>query len=172
MAKICIARRRLENSALQGLSDAEIRARDNLTFDQMDEMNLPPTDEAGPDQREAPQGQAGQDTISIALSEQREKALEGLLSHPELKEATGQTYWVDVKKKDANLIFNFYPMKSRIRMISAKEISDILGVSTSKVYQLVKTGQLKSYKVGRAIRVNFEHMLDYLSGAEATLRGL
>jgi len=122
MTKISTARRRLENSALQELTGAEIRARDKLPYDEMEVPGALRKDVGGDEAT-----QAGEDSLSIALSEKREKAVEELLGHPGWRQASPQTYRVDVKKKDANLVFNFYPLKSRMRMLSARETSEIIG---------------------------------------------
>ncbi|ADD67064.1 DNA binding domain protein, excisionase family [Denitrovibrio acetiphilus DSM 12809] len=54
-------------------------------------------------------------------------------------------------------------MKSRDEL-SVEDISEILKISKSKVYSLIKSGELPSYKVGRKIRFSEDDIKSYIKG--------
>ncbi|MDO4556859.1 MAG: helix-turn-helix domain-containing protein, partial [Lachnospiraceae bacterium] len=49
------------------------------------------------------------------------------------------------------------------RSLSAIDVAAILHISKNTVYELIKRGELKSYKVGRKIRFTQEDIDDYIS---------
>lgn len=54
------------------------------------------------------------------------------------------------------------------RLLSVGEVAESLGVSTAKVYQLIRKGELEAVNLGRLYRVTpsaIERMLDRLSGS-------
>lgn len=54
------------------------------------------------------------------------------------------------------------------RLLSVGEVAESLGVSTAKVYQLIRKGELEVVNLGRLYRVTpsaIEQMLDRLSGS-------
>lgn len=55
------------------------------------------------------------------------------------------------------------------RLLSVGEVAESLGVSTAKVYQLIRDGELEAVNLGRLYRVTpsaIERMLDRLSGSD------
>ncbi len=47
-------------------------------------------------------------------------------------------------------------------MLDVKEVAKQLHVSVSMVYGLIQRGELKSYRIGRCVRVTVEHVNEYL----------
>ena len=168
MAKISLVRRRLEHPGSHPMTSAEMRAQQELSYGQMVEANTPGADFAESTDTEKGQDTSSGNSLRVGISHVDESALEGVLGVSSLKEGSKLEYGVTVLKRRADLIFNFWPPESPIKMLSAKETSAILDVSLGKIYHLIKAGILKAYKVGRSIRVNFEDILDYLAKAEIT----
>ncbi len=51
-------------------------------------------------------------------------------------------------------------------MMKVPELQSWLGVGSWKAYQLVRTGEIKSYRVGRLLRVRPQDALDWLEANE------
>ena len=48
-------------------------------------------------------------------------------------------------------------------VLTVSEVSKILGVGKNTAYDLIRSGAVKSFRVGRQIRVSKSAFLDYLS---------
>ena len=60
---------------------------------------------------------------------------------------------------------------SSSRLLTVKEVSDRLRLSQAKVYALINSGDLESYRFGRSIRVSDEQVERYLKQSmEVTTR--
>ena len=55
-------------------------------------------------------------------------------------------------------MFEAYP-----DILTAEQLQEILHVGKSTTYRLLRTGEIRSFKVGRQFRVPKEYLLDYLS---------
>lgn len=66
--------------------------------------------------------------------------------------------------EEGKIIFNFHfkPIYT-IEMLSSKQVCEMLQVSRKYIAKLVKTEQLKSYKLGRRRRFTLEDILDYIN---------
>lgn len=51
-------------------------------------------------------------------------------------------------------------------MLRVKEVAERLALSESKIYQLVRSGELPHYKIGGAVRVSEEQLLDFLTASK------
>lgn len=51
-------------------------------------------------------------------------------------------------------------------VLDINELSGILGISTKTAGKLIRTGQLKAMKIGRAYRIPKAYVLDYLKVLE------
>lgn len=78
---------------------------------------------------------------------------------------------LDVKKRqDGQIIFNFQFKKvDTVKMLSAKHVCQMLQISNSLLNRLIKTREIKCYKIGRVRRFLLEDILDYLSRSEEIL---
>lgn len=54
--------------------------------------------------------------------------------------------------------------------LTAQEVADILGVGKNKIYELAKTEQLRSYRIGRKIRFTYRDVQAYINGSKASAR--
>ena len=52
---------------------------------------------------------------------------------------------------------------SRLSLLKAAEVAQILNISRSLVYRLMQTGELPSVRLGRALRVNPSDLEQYLA---------
>lgn len=63
-----------------------------------------------------------------------------------------------LSQKDAyGMIFKEYP-----DIVSAEQISEMLGISDKSVYRLLQSGAIKYLKVGRIYKIPKIYILDYL----------
>lgn len=51
-------------------------------------------------------------------------------------------------------------------MLRVRDIAKRLALSESKVYQLIRTGELPHYKLGGALRVSEDQLMDYLVASQ------
>ena len=51
-------------------------------------------------------------------------------------------------------------------LFSAKQVSQILNISRSQVYVLLKKGELRSLKIGKSRRISRDQLLRFLEAAE------
>lgn len=49
--------------------------------------------------------------------------------------------------------------------LTVAEVGEILRIGRSKIYQLVRCGEIRSIRIGRAIRVPRDAVAEYLRGA-------
>ncbi len=52
-----------------------------------------------------------------------------------------------------------------LRLLRIEEIADRLSVSRSMAWKLIALGQLRSVRIGRAVRVRPQDLEDYVAGA-------
>ena len=57
-------------------------------------------------------------------------------------------------------MFNNYP-----DIMSINDLRSALGIGRTKAYELVKSGEIRSIKVGKAIRIPKISLLDYVKGS-------
>ena len=55
---------------------------------------------------------------------------------------------------------------SRMRGYTVEEIAEILHIGRDKVYVLLRTGQLRSIKIGRSRRITDQHLAEFVSSLE------
>jgi excisionase family DNA binding protein len=59
------------------------------------------------------------------------------------------------------------PAKPRLRLLSVDDIADDLGVSTKTIRRLIDDGELRAYRIGRALRVSEDEVRKYLNRRRA-----
>lgn len=57
-------------------------------------------------------------------------------------------------------MFNNYP-----DIMSINDLRSALGIGRTKAYELVRSGEIRSIKVGKAIRIPKISLLDYVNGS-------
>jgi putative molybdopterin biosynthesis protein len=61
---------------------------------------------------------------------------------------------------------------SKQKALSTQDVADMLEVSKSSIYNLIKNGEIASYKVGRKVRFTEDNVKDYISRSTAKQAGL
>ena len=64
-------------------------------------------------------------------------------------------------------MFSKYP-----DILSVDDLRSALKIGRSKAYQLVSSGEIRSIKVGKAIRIPKKALLDYVMGNDYNKRGV
>ena len=49
-----------------------------------------------------------------------------------------------------------------LKLLNADDIAEILGISRSKVYQLMKSGDLPSVRIGKSVRVRKRDLEEFI----------
>lgn len=58
----------------------------------------------------------------------------------------------------------------RVAAYTAEQVADMLSIGRDKVYYLLRTGQLRSIKIGKLRRITSAHLAEFLASAEDTRR--
>ena len=87
-------------------------------------------------------------------------------------EADGSSVGVE-RSEDGEIVFNFYFKQVYLsKMLTTSDVCGMLQVSRTFLGRLMKTGKLKSYKIGRLRRFALEDILAHLGeSAEAWVKG-
>ena len=65
----------------------------------------------------------------------------------------------------SGLVKGTYIMNTSERiLITAEEAAQLLGLSRSKIYVMVASGELDSRKIGRAVRLRYDAVLAFAAG--------
>ncbi|MEX6493382.1 helix-turn-helix domain-containing protein [Fusobacterium animalis] len=56
-------------------------------------------------------------------------------------------------------MFNMYP-----DVLTVKEVREILRIGMNNIYQMLKSGELKSIKIGRVYKIKKEDVVEYIKG--------
>ncbi|MBB5077773.1 helix-turn-helix domain-containing protein [Nonomuraea endophytica] len=54
-----------------------------------------------------------------------------------------------------------------IQAYTVEQVAEMLSVGRDKVYCLLRTGQLKSIKIGKLRRITDQHLADFVSSLES-----
>ena len=58
------------------------------------------------------------------------------------------------------------PSQSRVQAYTVEEVADLLRVGRDKVYLLLRTGQLRSIKIGKSRRITEAHLAAFVASLE------
>ncbi|MFI9594410.1 helix-turn-helix domain-containing protein [Nonomuraea sp. NPDC052265] len=53
-----------------------------------------------------------------------------------------------------------------LKAYKVEEVAELLGVGRDKIYQLIRTRQLHSIKIGRSRRITDQHLADFITSLE------
>ncbi|MFF4619214.1 helix-turn-helix domain-containing protein [Nonomuraea jabiensis] len=53
-----------------------------------------------------------------------------------------------------------------LKAYKVEEVAELLGVGRDKIYQLLRTRQLHSIKIGRSRRITDQHLADFIASLE------
>lgn len=54
----------------------------------------------------------------------------------------------------------------RMQAYTVEQVAEMLSIGRDKVYFLLRTGQLKSIKIGKLRRITDQHLADFVSSLE------
>jgi excisionase family DNA binding protein len=54
----------------------------------------------------------------------------------------------------------------QVQAYTVEEVADMLHVGRDKVYCLLRTGQLRSIKIGKSRRITSQHLAEFISSLE------
>jgi excisionase family DNA binding protein len=58
------------------------------------------------------------------------------------------------------------PIDERIQVYTVKQVAEILQVGRDKVFMLIRTGRLRSIKIGRLRRITAQQLADFIASVE------
>jgi len=173
MEKISIVRRRLEVAPTQ----AELRARQRLM-----EETCAPVDvsaalavlpEGGdgypPAALPMPSEVVTSEPLSVDLSEE---AKAELWSGGHLDETPeGSRHFIVEAAKDRQndkivLKLEFMRPEYYLRLLTTEEVCEMLHVSKSSLYHYARTGELRTHRMGKALRFRFQDVLDFITACQ------
>ncbi len=164
MEKISIVRRRLEMPPTQ----AELRARQRLsdTMPVGDSALVPTTAAQAAVMRDAA---AQDDAVSVELAQE---ARDELWTGGHIDETSGgkRHFIVEAEKvkEDGRVFLKLQFMKPDyfLRLLTTEEVCEMLHVSLSSLYQYARTGELRTYRIGKGLRFRFQDVLDFLTSTQ------
>lgn len=71
----------------------------------------------------------------------------------------------------STLVMRILAVRPPRSLLTARQVADMLAVSRSSVYRLVKAGQLPAYHVGRALRFDPVEVLQFLASRKLPQQG-
>jgi excisionase family DNA binding protein len=172
MEKVSIVRRRLEVAPTQ----AELRARQRLAErpEAPAEGNtalavLSDPEDSAP--AGAPFGDAAQPLAGLPLTvDLSEDARNELWAGGHIDETqSGSRHFIVEAARDREndkvvLKLEFMRPEYYLRLLSTQEVCEMLHVSKSSLYHYARTGDLRTHRMGRALRFRFQDVLDFITG--------
>ncbi len=52
------------------------------------------------------------------------------------------------------------------RLLSIKEVTEILGISRATIYRMIDAGEIKAYKIGKGVRFKQEEIEEYVDSKQ------
>ncbi|MEJ2082893.1 MAG: helix-turn-helix domain-containing protein [Acidobacteriota bacterium] len=160
MPKISIARRRLEVNNRQELPDLSQRQ-----YERRHSFSLVGRD---PTARSIDQ-QADDRALAFPIPDSDARLIESLAPHiSRLDQPINAT----LHREGAVLVLRIQPPAVAKKLISCEQVSEMLGVSRSSVYRLVRNGKLPTYRIGRALRFDPSDVFAFLTMCLRDQRGI
>lgn len=160
MSKISIARRRLEvNSrhALPRLTQDHFDRRQSLSLVGRD-SKVKPVDREADDR-----------ALAFPIPSSDAQLIESLAPHlSQLDQPINAT----LHREGAVLILRIQPPSTAKKLISCDQVSEMLGMSRSSVYRLVRNGRLPAYRIGRILRFDPADVFAFLTMCLRGPRGM
>ena len=105
------------------------------------------------------------EVVTVELTPDQSEVIQSTNYIKDLLEGIGSGVKLDIDQSEpGKIFFNFYfkPIYT-VKMLTTKNVCELLQVSRSYVTKLIKTEQIKSYRIGRRRRFSLEDMLDYIN---------
>lgn len=48
------------------------------------------------------------------------------------------------------------------RLLKGREVAQVLNISRSQAYKLMQQGEIPTVRIGRSVRVRYEHLLEFV----------
>jgi excisionase family DNA binding protein len=175
MEKICIVRRRIQIPALQD-HQSFCEEKETGKTNELTSLNSLVPDGNGKQHISPFRGAVRDDdnVIRIQLTPDQCKVVQsnGSLNHI-LGRILGDINLDFERYEDGQIVFNLHLKHvQRADMLDSKGVCQMLQISRSFLSKLIKTEQIKSYKMGRLRRFLLEDILDYLSQSEVLQRAI
>ena len=61
-------------------------------------------------------------------------------------------------------------MMVKTQAFTVEQVAEMLNIGRDKVYYLLRTGQLRSIKIGKSRRITDQHIADFVSSLEGDTR--
>jgi excisionase family DNA binding protein len=143
MEKICIARRRMDERHLR--EDGILR-------------------EKSPVVRKT--AESNEEMISVSLTPEQSRIVRSQHKVYHLDQSSRGVI-LDLRKEEGQMIFNFtFKNTDSVKLMKSEQVCQMLQISKSFLIGLVRSGKLKSYKIGRLRRFLFKDVVEYLAGSE------
>jgi excisionase family DNA binding protein len=171
MEKICIVKRRKKDVELvfSGFDNreqpAERRRETDLPAYTVSDVHF----SAAGGGVEAGNDFSGERRFSVELTPAQAASIQSLDFFTYLSGAKRKRAGFDFFEEEKKIVFNFnFTAVPAVTMLSGKDVSRMLSVSRSFIRGLVRSGTMKSYKIGRLRRFLLDDILDYMCRAEGT----
>lgn len=69
-----------------------------------------------------------------------------------------------IRREPSLLILNIQPAEAKQALLPVDKVAEILSLSRSRVYRLVKQHRLPAYRIGRTLRFDPQDVLSFLAG--------
>ena len=158
MNKVSIARRREECSGPQDYTRAEWRAR-------WRQLSLPVGGATAVVEAEAPPAAiytpGGDTALSFELNEKQARVLDYAVDTPRVLDPPLQATF-ERSKRYFTINFHLEAPTTK-RLLTTRQVAEMLVVGRGTVYHLIKRGKLKAYRIGSGYRFEFKDVLEYLA---------
>jgi excisionase family DNA binding protein len=169
MRKISIVRRRLESKLDVALTEAEKRARRRESLSLVENAADVPGSLIQERARSFHPG-----SLVFSLSNQQQNALKK--AYEAIKAQNLEpTATLEERGGVFFMVFDGQTQCAK-KLLSCKDLADLLGVSEKTVYRMVKSKKIKAYRVGRLLRFELKDALSFLAermgnGSRGSRRG-
>jgi excisionase family DNA binding protein len=160
MSKISIARRRLEVSnrhEVARLAEDHFERRQSFSV-------VGRSTEAKPIDREEDHR-----ALAFPIPASDARLIERLAPHLSRED---QPINATLRREGALLVLKIQPPAAGKKLVSCEQVSEMLGVSRSSVYRLVRDGRLPAYRIGRTLRFDTADVFSFLTRCLAGSRGM
>lgn len=160
MSKISIARRRIELKSRHELPespDAHIERRQSFSL--VGRSPVMKSVESEPDDT----------ALAFPIPEADARLIASLAPH---LSQSDQPINATLHREGAFLILKIQPSAVEKKLLSCDQVSEMLGMSRSYVYHLVRDGRLPAYRIGRILRFDPSDVFAFLSMCLHSQRGM
>ena len=107
-------------------------------------------------------------SFAMELTAEQSNAIQSIHTIKDLLDENPYGVKIDMHREDGQSVFfnfHFKPMYMA-RMLDSDNVCEMLQISKSFLNNLIKKGEIRSYKIGRLRRFSLEDILDYLRNSQ------